>query len=311
MDSFEINDLFSKLDEVSEKDKKINCCEKEDNYILKNRIIICKCCEKTISNISSESEWRYYGLDDNKKIDPNRCGMPINTLLPNSSIGSSVSNIRSNNKDIHKVKRFQNWNSMTYKERSRYKIFNEIKSVCDRHDIPLIIIKEANSLYTIASETKISRGNNRKGLIAACVYYSCKNCKAPRSSKEIAALFDIKSVLVTKGIKTLQECLQLNNNSDRIESSNSINQTDFIERFCYKLEINDKHVSNIINLSEKTIRDNIITENTPPSIATGCIYLYCMMNKIDITKKNISQVCDISEVTINKCYLKIKEYYNL
>ena len=34
-----------------------------------------------------------------------------------------------------------------------------------------MIIDEASSLYTIISSTKISRGSNRKGIIAACVFF--------------------------------------------------------------------------------------------------------------------------------------------
>ena len=62
-----------------------------------------------------------------------------------------------------------------------------------------MIIDEASSLYTIISSTKISRGSNRKGIIAACVFYACKECNVPRSSKEIANMFDIDITVMTKG----------------------------------------------------------------------------------------------------------------
>ena len=42
-----------------------------------------------------------------------------------------------------------------------------------RADIPQIIIKEAQSLYSVISPMKISRGSNRKN-IAACIF-SCKD----------------------------------------------------------------------------------------------------------------------------------------
>ena len=61
----------------------------------------------------------------------------------------------------------------------------------------------------------------------------------------------------------------------------------------------------------KTIENNIISENTPPSIAAGCIYLYIIKNKLNISKKKISEVCNISEVTINKCYLKINNHKDI
>ena len=60
---------------------------------------------------------------------------------------------------------------MPYKERSIYKVFLEIQNVCNRHNIPSKIINEAKSIYKkIVSTTKISRGTNREGIIASCVY---------------------------------------------------------------------------------------------------------------------------------------------
>lgn len=303
----ECEDLFKALDIHLNEDKtpKISCCEKEENFHFTGTMMICSQCNSTISNIIDNPEWKYYGNNENKTTDPNRCGLPVNMLLPNSSLGTSVSNVSSSNKDIHKVKRFQKWNSMTYKERSRYKIFNEIKHICEKHDIPLIIIKEANSLYTIVSQIKITRGNNRKGLTAACVFYSCKNCGVPRSSREISQLFSLNPIIVTKGIKLFQELMQLNKNSDRIEKTKTINQSDFIERFCYNLSIDETHIESIVKLSKTTIQKNTITENTPPSIAAGCIYYYCQQKNVPISKKDISDICNVSEVTINKCYSKL------
>ena len=56
-----------------------------------------------------------------------------------------------------------------------------------------------------------------------------------------------------------------------------------------------------------TVKYNIISENTPPSIASGCIYYFTKKTKNDISKKDISDICKISEVTINKCCKIIEE----
>ena len=40
-------------------------------------------------------------------------------------------------------------------------------------------------------------------------------------------------------------------------------------------------------------------------MASGCIYLLLQLKNIDISKKLISENCNISEVTINKCYKKL------
>ena len=56
---------------------------------------------------------------------------------------------------------------------------------------------------------------------------------------------------------------------------------------------------------------NIISENTPPSIAAGCIFYFIKEGNINISKKDISEVCKISEVTINKCTKKLENNKHL
>ena len=90
----------------------------------------------------------------------------------------------------------------------------------------------------------------------------------------------------------------------RIQSHKSITISDFIERFCHKLEL--KQLDHIKTLCELCESLGLINDNTPPAMAAGCIYLYCKKLNIDKSKKNISEVCKISEVTINKCFKKIE-----
>jgi transcription initiation factor TFIIB len=308
-----LSDHFEYLDSLETKQvETTKCCEQEENMMAEDGIVKCKCCGNTIYNICDNPEWRFYGANSStKKTDQTRCGMPINKLLPQSSLGSTIS-YSSNNKTLHHIRKYQQWNSMPYKERSRYKIFLEIQRNCKENHIPEKIISEAKSLYTIISTTKISRGANRKGIIAACVYYSCKECEVPRSSKEIAEMFHIEATVMTRGCKKFREIMNLNKkDKNRLSNTVSVKPQDFIERFCNKLNIEAKFVKIIKDICKKAIDNNIITENTPPSIAAGCIYFASKWNPLNITRKQISTVCKISEVTINKCSKKIEGERNL
>ena len=289
----------------------IKCCKKKENVQIDQGMVICKVCLSTISNITNSPEWRYYGIGDNKSMDPTRCGMPVNTLLPESSVGSTIS-FTKNTKTMNQIRKYQQWNGMPYKERSLYKVFLEIQEICKKNNILGIIITDAKSLYSIVSKTKISRGSNRSGIIAACVYFACKESGAPRSSKEIAEMFSITSPVMTKGVKKCQEIIHMNKkNQKRLTKTESIRPGDFIERFCNKLNMDTRFTQEIIDICKVTISENIISENTPPSIAAGCIFYFIKKNKINITKKEISEISKISEVTINKCTKKLEKNVQL
>jgi transcription initiation factor TFIIB len=307
---FDFIDSLSKEQEQEQEQKK--CCELKENIEIEQGMTKCKVCSNIISHIVNNPEWRYYGSGDNKTSDPTRCGMPVNTLLPESSVGSSIG-FNSNTKTMNQIRKYQQWNGMPYKERSLYKVFLEIQEACKKNNIPIIIINEAKSLYSIISKTKISRGSNRKGIIAACVYFACKECNVPRSSNEIADIFCIEQTTMTKGVKKCQEIIFMNKkNKKRLTKPNSIHAHDFIDRFCNQLKIDEESTHQIILICRRCMEENLISENTPPSVAAGCIYYYIKkMNIENITKKDISRICKISEVTINKCTKKIESNHEL
>jgi transcription initiation factor TFIIB len=303
----EFNQFFEELDKLDTKKESNECCLHINNYIFKNELVKCKHCDTLISNISDNPEWRYYGSEDTKSSDPTRCGMPINILLPKSSVGSIVSNQFSKDKSMFQVKKYTSWNSMTYKERSTYKVFSNISDIAKKNNLSQKIVTEAKSLYKIISDTQISRGNNRKGIIAACLYYACKNCNVSRSSKEIGTMFKITTSVMTKGTKTFQEIIHMSNSKNRIKDANSINPEDFIDRFCNKLNLGELDIKQVKDISKIITSTQLISEVRPDSIAAGCILFYCNFKKNKINKKEISNISQISEVTINKCSKKIEE----
>ena len=144
------------------------------------------------------------------------------------------------------------------------------------------------------SSTKISRGSNRKGIIAACVFYACKECNV-RSSKEIANMFDIDITVMTKGCKKRHEIMNLNKKNKNRLSIIIYKTNGLYTAFCNKLNITKEQTKVISKICDIAIKENIISENTPPSVAAGCIYFYCKQRDIDITKKDISMVCKISK----------------
>jgi transcription initiation factor TFIIB len=232
--------------------------------------------------------------------------MPENVLLPKSSLGTSIS-YGKKDETSQKINMLQQWNSMPYSERSLYKVFENIQSVCKSNNLPEKISTTAKSLYSIISKTKISRGNNRKGIIAACVYHACKECNVPRSINELAHMFSIQSTVMTKGCKNYTEIMRMSKmNRDRIFQISQVSLYDFIDRFSSKLSLSEEETKKIHYIAKLCEINNMINDNTPPSMASGCIYMYCKLKENKITKKDISDICKISEVTINKCYKKLE-----
>jgi transcription initiation factor TFIIB len=253
--------------------------------------------------IDSGAEWRYYGAEDSRDEDPTRCGMPTNNLLPKSSLGSMIGGRRGESRDIRRIRMYQMWNSMPYWERSLYNVFEQLSANTVNHGIPSKVLDDAKVLYKKASEKKISRGENKEGLIASCIYFSCLLNKVPRSPKEVSRMFGIDLNVLTKGNARFQSLLQIN-----VESSEP---EDFIARFGSKLNMNYADVQKCKDLAKRLEDLEIVSENSPTSVAAGTIYYYCLYKEIDFNKKQIADICEVSEVTITKCYKRLAKYKHL
>lgn len=298
-----LNDLkISDNDNIINDDLCINdkCKNNEFEYDEQDKICL-KCGTIQSKDIDLTAEWRYYGNDDNKTSNPTRCGMPTNEFLPKSSLGSVIGmdNNSKNYYQMNRIRKYHMWNSMPYKERSLYEVINKLNTTACNGGISQSIIEDAKKFYKSISEKKISRGENRDGLIASAIYMSCKNNFVPRSAKEIATMFGLNITTMTKGCKKFQEIMKIN-----VESTSP---EDFITRFCSKLNrIDIEPICRYV--VKKADEYSIVSQNSPPSVSSGCIFLCSQEYNYGLTKKQISKACEISEVTVNKCYKVLNKY---
>lgn len=280
----------------------IHC--QSDDIILEESIYTCRSCGSINERfIDMTAEWRYYGSEDTKSSDPTRCGMPVNQLLPESSLGSVIGRNIKESYEMKLIRKYHMWNSMSYKERSLYNIFDNITVNAVNNGIATSIIEEAKMFYKKVSESKISRGENRSGLIASSIYMSCKSNKVPRSTKEIAKIFNLKPKTMTKGCKKFQDVMKLN-----VESTCA---DDFIQRFCSKLGLDNEIRDLCRQIVAKADDLCIVSENTPPSISAGSIYLCNIVCNLGISKKDMATACELSQVTLSKCYKKLYDHRSL
>ena len=260
--------------------------------------------------VDQSAEWKYYGADDNQTSDPTRCGMPINSLLEESSYGCKVLCIGPMSYEMRKIRRYTEWQSMPYKEKSQYDEFQTITTMAQHSGIPKMIIDDAIRYHKKISEFDLTfRGDNRDGILAASIYISCRINNFPRTAKEISHIFNLDVTSATKGCKNALSIINtIEKDMDNKEKTNfgTTKPTAFIERFCSKLNINNELTKVCQFIVIKIEKLNIMPENTPHSIAAGVIYFISQICKLNVSKKDIKNVSEISEVTINKVFKKME-----
>jgi transcription initiation factor TFIIB len=261
--------------------------------------------------VDQSAEWRYYGADDNQNSDPTRCGMPINPLLKESSFGCKVLCIGPTSYEMRKIKRYSEWQAMPYKEKSQYDEFQRITLMSQNAGIPKLIIDDAVRYHKKISEFEFTfRGDNRDGILAASIYISCKINNYPRTAKEIATIFNLDVTSATKGCKNaliiINNLEKDMNNSEKTAFCKTKPEA-FIERYCSKLNINSELTKLCQFIAIKIEKTDLMPENTPHSIAAGIIYFIAQICRLNVSKRDVKHVSEISEVTINKCFKKIEK----
>jgi transcription initiation factor TFIIB len=279
----------------------------EDNfYTCTNR----KCGIVYKDIVDQSPEWRYYGADDNQSSDPTRCGMPINPLLKESSFGCQILSIKPVNATMRKIKRYTDWQAMPYKEKSIYDDFQRITIMAQNAGISKKIIDDAIIYHKKITEYEQTfRGNNKDGILAASIYISCRINNCPRTAKELAAIFYLNNTDATNGCKNAQSIINILEKDMVLGDKTTFCKTtplSFIDRYCSKLNINTELTKLCQFIAIKIENMNYMPENTPQSIAAGIVYFIIQLCNLNISKHEVKNVSEISEVTINKCCKKIE-----
>lgn len=323
LNQFDDEDLWNMLDICVSQQNEIKIEKMPNNYckdcknptmVFDSSESVYKCNECGIMSsevFDQKPEWNNY---DDGPQDNGRCGSATNPFFPASSIGTIITGA-----GCGRLRLIQKWDQMPYKERALSNVLQHIESNMKTCKMTKAIIDNAKILYKNISELKhldgpnkgkhiIIRGFNRSGLIAACAFYGAKLQSVPRSTKEIATIFGLKVTQVTKGCRKFLELHDYKNGSYSLSSSHA---QDFIERNGYKLKLLRHHIDLAIKIAENVTKLDIASDHQPTSLAAGSILLVVEMNKLPITKKQISDVFDISEVTITKTFKKINPMKNI
>jgi transcription initiation factor TFIIIB Brf1 subunit/transcription initiation factor TFIIB len=261
-------------------------------------------------------------LDENPDITSNdgegnnnsRYGAPSSYFFPKASLGTKIVS-----KGYNRLSLIQKQGQMPYKEKSLMDVLETIQTKCKKYGITQTIIDSAKILYKKVSESVHNKGKrkgksiimrciNRRSMIAACLFHACKLQKETRSPKEIADIYDLEIKHVNRGCRKFCDIIDANTLFYQIKSSQS---TDFIERFAKKLNIDKQYINITKDVSNNIHKLDLASTHEPPSVAAGCLLLVSQFYNIPLSKKQISDIFGISDVTISKTFRKIWPYHKI
>lgn len=328
IDNLKILEEFSKSKkkkinyEIEDRDEYCKECNSLD-IIQNDGHYICRNCGTNFSCVIDDAqEWRYYGQYDNKSSDPARCDMPTNELIPNACIGTLIRNNGYESYNIRRIRKIHTWNSVSYKDSTLMTSFNNITTIGNNNQINNCIIEEAKHMFKQVYDIKTYRKAKKREMEAAALQWACKLKGFPRDSSEMAGMFGINKKEMRKGAKQFEEIWnsiqqRKNKENNTVEDSNITNMSSnyiktsdsiaYLHRCCSKLNLSDDIFNICKNVCEYVEKEDILIKHIPLSRTAGIIYFTCNCLNITVDKHSITSICNISEVTINKCHQKLQK----
>lgn len=164
------------------------------------------------------------------------------------------------------------------------------------------IVSFANNIYEQVTNSKIFRGNTRKGIIFACIFHAYKCFNNPQSCEHLIEIFEINRKIALKGLKFVN----LNISKDSPFRGFQINTEHLIKEIMSKFNASEKQIEEGIQIyhfvKDKSI---LLNRSRPQSVACGVVRFYTLKKNPEITIEYFRSKINLSELTINKIVKEI------
>src|SRR6056300_735835 len=251
--------------------------------------------------ISDVAEWTSGVSEDGKVSDPARCGADAhaNPNLYSSQWGKSTVISTSRGSSTYKNRRMATINfhmAMNHKDRGLYHAYKEIEDACA--SLPEVVLRDAKMIYKTFNEKKLTRGAVRVGIKANCVLYACRLANYPRTTKEVADMFNIQPKDISRTSEMFKSVLVKTH-----EEENTTRPADVMNRLINGFEISKEHRI-ACNKMCRDIEDCVeLMSKTPNSIASAILWIVTGIPKAEICKQ-----CSVSVPTLNKIENIVRKY---
>lgn len=213
----------------------------------------------------------------------------VSEMYPKSSFGTTIGgNTR--------LARMQNWNSMPYSERVIWEVSTFVKAKLSNKFSDVVINNTLTLYKKIYINSPVCRGKNKKGMVAACVYYSAKQNRISLSTKHVAHLMGLDLAVVNKSIS---KYLELSMESMSISSTSA---ADYLQLYFNKYNTQFKVQKLMKRVCDFVEVKGMLRGSTPQVITTSVFYfiLIEMKNENTPTLRDLSVFSNIGLPSIKK-----------
>ena len=271
---------------------------------------VCEACGLVVEEdgIDHGPEWRAF--DPKEKDEKSRVGAPTTNLMHDKGLST---NIGWQDRDAYgktlsasqrrRVQRLRRWDerfrTRDSRERNLKQALGEIDRMASALGLPKNVRETASVIYRRALEENLLPGRSIEGVASACVYAAARQAGTPRSLDELAAVSRVERMELTRTYRYIVRELNLEIEPADPES--------YVPRFASDLELSEEVERRARELLRTAKDQGITSGKSPVGLAAAAIYAASLLSNEKTTQNEVSEVTDISEVTIRNRYHELLE----
>ena len=266
--------------------------------------LFCSKCGLVITDKIADTgaEWRSFSNDEGNKA---RTGAGTSLTIHDMGLSTVIG---AANKDAtgkplsasvkSSIERLRTWDSRSQAhssaDRNLRQALNEMDKLKDKLALTDAVVEKAAYIYRKAMEKKLVRGRSIQGLVAACLYASCRNTETPRTLDDIAKGINIRKKEVARCYRLIFRELEL--------KMPVVDPVKGVSRIASIAKLGEKSKRKAISILNQAKDVGLVAGKDPMGIAAAALYLACISTGEVKSQKEISIASGVTEVTIrNRC----------
>ena len=278
-------------------------CDNERMTISKEGYVCETCGYMEMGRISEEAEWRNGpSTDGSAPKQSSRCGAPVTNQLFSNQLGTMVKDkypgFRSRLSKLH-------LRSINSKDRCLFHAYKHFQKANLEHGVPSTIVDRAKFIYKGISEKTLTRGDKRKGIMGNCLLQAFQENGVPRTTKEIAGMFEIEVKDITRMRNTFFEYA-----GEIIKTAKAEDlMTRVILGFNFDLKLRVKalkYAGRHLDIVKKSKR---LSGKTPSGIMAAALWSVMKKLNVPLSEEDVAKASGVSTPTMVKLYHLVEDLF--
>ncbi|AUV81058.1 transcription initiation factor IIB 2 [Salinigranum rubrum] len=262
----------------------------------------------TADSVDRGPEWRAF--DSREKDQKSRVGAPTTNTMHDKGLST---NIDWRDRDAYgnslgarqrqKMQRLRKWNerfrTRDSKERNLKQALGEIDRMASALGLPDNVRETASVIYRRALGEDLLPGRSIEGVSTACTYAAARMAGVPRSLDEIAEVSRVEKSEVARTYRYVSRELSL--------EVKPADPEQYVPRFASELDLSDESKMRARQLLQNAKEQGVHSGKSPVGLAAAAVYAASLLTNEKTTQAAVSEVADISEVTIRNRYHELLE----